>query len=111
MRKRAEAIDLSVIDLDKFEYNDMVLVFKEPKQIKPDLDEFKQLYTIKDDTLGIDVYAYNRGELKEHLKEQLEFLWISYALEEDTNLTSDALILKNNLLKAINCQGREVGYG
>lgn len=96
-----QEVDLSIIELDVLIYTDKTLKFKYPFILTPELDETEQLYIIENSDLGIDLFAYTRAELLESLKEHILSLWEEYAQESDDNLTKDALILKNNLLKLI----------
>ena len=67
----------------------------------PDLDETQQLYCLEYNKLGIDVYAYTRDQLDLELREQIAFLWDSYVMADDEELTVAAQQLKNDLLAAI----------
>jgi hypothetical protein len=67
-------------------------------ELTPDLDETQQLYCLDYPVLGINVYAYTRDQLDLELREQIAFLWDSYAMADDAELTESALRLKRNLL-------------
>jgi hypothetical protein len=58
--------------------------------IEPVLDETKQLLCLQKPELGIDVYAYQRDELFDALKEEIDVLWRNYAGEKDDILTVGA---------------------
>jgi hypothetical protein len=72
-----------------------------PLVLTPELDETNQLYCLINPDLGVDVYAYTRDQLDLELKEQVAFLWDSYVLSPDEELTESALTLKKNLLAAV----------
>ena len=72
-----------------------------PLKLMPELDESQQYLCLRDDRLGIDVFAMDRKKLHDELLEQLSVLWKEYALEPDDALSSDALALKNHLNSAI----------
>lgn len=94
-------IDLSSFYLQIIEFSGRFFKFDQPLELTPDLDETQQLYCLEYADLGIDVYAYTRDQLDLELREQIAFLWDSYALADDAELTVSALQLKNNLLTAL----------
>lgn len=58
--------------------------------------------------LGIDVYSMNKNELYDFFCEEFLFLWKSYALEDDSKLTYEAINLKNklkNMIKEVKVDG------
>lgn len=94
-------VDLSPFYLQTVEYLDRAFAFTQPLELTPDLDETLQLYCLEYRSLGIDVYAYTRDQLDLELREQIAFLWDSYALADDSDLTKTAQDLKNNLRSAL----------
>lgn len=79
-----------------------VFEFLHPLELAPTLDEeTRQLYCLEQAGLGIDVYAYTRDQFDLELKEQLAFLWDTYAQASDEELTGAAITLKRNLLQAL----------
>jgi hypothetical protein len=94
-------VDLSPFYLQSIEHSGRNFVFIKPLELTPDLDETQQLFCLEYADLGIDVYAYTRDQLDLELREQIAFLWDSFALADDTELTGTALQLKTNLLNAL----------
>jgi len=95
-----EAIDLSDFVIESIPFNDGMLKLKSPLVLKPILNDSKQLLCIEYENLGIDVFAFTREKLLEELQEQLAALWIEYAMEDDSKLTTSARELKRQLLLA-----------
>jgi hypothetical protein len=91
-------VDLSPFYLQSIEYAGRAFEFIKPLELTPELDETQQLYCLENPELGIDVYAYTRDQLDVELKEQLAFLWDTYALAADGELTGAAIAVKQNLL-------------
>ncbi len=96
-----DVIDLSPVYLDTIELGTRKFELTPTLELTPELDETKQLYGLENTTLGIDVFAYTRDQLIQELKEQLVFMWDSYALADDGELTDAAQQLKKNLLQAL----------
>lgn len=95
-------VDLSPFYLQKIQYRGRCFEFPQPLEMTPFLDEeTKQLFCLEMADLGIDVYAYTRDQLDLELKEQIAFLWDTYAVASDNELTSAAMVLKRNLLAAL----------
>jgi hypothetical protein len=94
-----EALDLSPIELSRVEYAGRKLTIAPPLRVVPVLDESEQLLTALDAQIGLDVFAPTRKELLEEVSEQLVFLWDTYALSSDDDLTESAQKLKSNLLE------------
>ena len=61
----------------------------------------KPYYDIGYELLNISVYGDNLKELEKMLYEEIAFLWESYALEDDANLTPPAQVLKKRLLETL----------
>ena len=93
-----EAVDLSDFIIESIPYKKGCLKPKKHLVFTPFLNDSKQLLCIENSDLGINVYAYTREQLLDELQEQISALWIEYALEDDTNLTSMALELKMQIL-------------
>lgn len=77
------------------------LKFKVPLILEPQLDESEQLISVKDPSIGLDVWAWNKEDLILEIHEQILMLWKEYAMANPENLTSDACNLKEKLLNAI----------
>lgn len=65
------------------------------------LSESKQTYFAEHKELDINLAADTRSELLDGIKEDIEYLWRSYALEDDEKLSSGALNLKKNLKRCL----------
>ena len=94
-------VDFSPFYLLSVEHSGRVFDFTTPLELTPDLDETQQLYCLDYPALGINVYAYTRDQLDIELREQIAFLWDSYAMADDVELTESALQLKRNLLASL----------
>lgn len=93
------ALDLSPVAVSQFEYSGKTHRFKDGVRLfHPQLDEeYGQFLVIKDDPLGVDVFAKTRAELVEMLNEQLAVNWETYALADDSKLSAAAVSLKQSL--------------
>ena len=97
-----QEVDLSPIELDNIQYGDNNrLNLRNRLVLTPTMDDTEQLYTISYPELGIEMFAYTRQELTDDVKSEIVYLWDEYARADNTELTADAIILKNNLLAAI----------
>ncbi len=93
-----EAVDMSDFSIESIPHGDGIIKPKSPLVLKPTLNESKQLLCIEDEKLGINVFGFTREKLLEELQEQVIALWVEYALEDDSNLTPSARLLKKQLL-------------
>jgi hypothetical protein len=96
-----QEIDLSPLEIDVIEYDDVILKLNERLILRPHLDDDGQLYIANDDSLGIHLYAYTRQELINDVKSEIIHLWKEYANADDETLSKDARALKYRLLNAI----------
>ena len=90
-------VDLSPLAVPQFSVNGHVFRQSgiEPLFLIPVLDEDSgQLFTVCDDSLGIDAFAETRAQLVEEVREQLAFMWQEYALADDETLTESAQKVK-----------------
>ena len=94
-------MNLSPFYLQTIEYSCRNFAFIKPLELAPSFDETQQLYYLEYADLGIDVFAYTRDQLDQELREQIVFLWDSYALADDAELTETATQLKINLLNRL----------
>lgn len=81
--------------------NNGTIFFKEP-YIK-DINQFSTLnndkfFTLVDGNLDIYLIAYSIEDLAKQLEEEFNMLYQEYVLEEDSNLTQDAIELKYKLM-------------
>lgn len=95
--------NLSTVNFRSIEYGGRTFEFDKPLELTPELDETKQLYCLEKPELGIDVYAYTRDQLDLGLREQIAFLWDTYAMAADEELTGAAIAVKQSLLANISC--------
>lgn len=94
-------IDLSPFQIKEFAYKNRSLRFKEPLILLPRMDETQQLICLEEPAFGIYVYAFSRDGLETELAGQIEFLWETYALEDESRLSPKAIELKRQLLTHI----------
>lgn len=95
--QEVHAVDTSEIDiievlpdyLKSLELNNM--------QAKVYLSEDNQTYFASIEDIGIETAAYTRSDLMEGIRAEIDFLWRNIAKEDDENLTSDAVEVKNKL--------------
>jgi hypothetical protein len=90
------------IQLSRIEVDGYQLIADPPLSLalQPDCT-IPYLVSAREESLGIDVVGSSRDELLSMLKEQLVFLWETFALEDDDRLTFRAQHLKKNLLDRI----------
>ena len=104
---RIEPVDLSPIELNRFEWNGRTLLADHSVEFHPKLDEeTNQLYIIEDETLNLHVFASTRQALLEELSEQIVFIWDAYANEVPEKLTKSAQqlrLLYKKHFQEINC--------
>lgn len=96
-----QEVDLSPIEINTVEYDDVKLKLKQPLDFVPMLDDSVQLLTLCVEELGIDIFAYTRDELIEDLKSELVLLWQEYACANDDDLTDGATAMKAKLLSIL----------
>lgn len=94
-------LDLSSFEVENLDFESFSLRFRIPQSLPITLDESQQLLQITNDELGIHVFAEQREQLWEELREQIAMLWTEYAKEKDELLSKPALDLKRRLLLAI----------
>lgn len=92
---------------EQLEYHGEVYKFKSPLALESQFDESQQLFVVKNEELTIYAYSQTIEQLENELAEQIHFLWIEYAKEDDKNLTPDAINLKTKLLKYIKKEKNE----
>lgn len=91
-------VDLSPIEVAFIEADGLKLRFKQPTSLRPELDDSEQLFVLRDTGLGLDFFAYTRGEIVADIQSEIVFLWKEYALADDAVLSDEALSLKRNIL-------------
>jgi hypothetical protein len=93
-------LDLSPLAVDKVKVGDRSLQAIRGIALEPTTDETQQLICVKDDDLGIEAYARTRDALVGELNEQIDMLWLEYALAPDDMLDGEAIKVKQALLAA-----------
>lgn len=74
------------------------LALSPPLRLPVELDQdTHQLYVVRDEQLGIHVFAYARQDVEAELVEQLRFLWTEFALAEEAALAPSAQEVARNL--------------
>lgn len=95
-------LDLSLIELNRVEFEGCKLLLKEPLQLRPQIDEENPRYLcVSEPDLGLDVFAGTIDELMDEVAEDLVMVWKHYALAEDAELAPKALALKQRLLRMV----------
>ncbi len=94
-------VDISPFILSEFRYEHRLLRFRQPLELTPVLDESQQVLCLVYPELGIDICVTTRDELDIALREEIDFLWRNYALEDSAMLTADAVEVKKRLLQTI----------
>lgn len=98
-------LNLSPFAIHEFVCDKIKLQFVNPLVLTPELDDSQQFLCLKDEQLGIDVFAMTRERLLSDLLEQLALLWKEYANEVDESLSAESLALKRALQSAIRREG------
>lgn len=91
----------SNVTIETLEHKGAVYRLNPPLVLEVDFE--KGLFLAVDEELGIYVSGKRMESLKEEFSVDIDFLWKEYALEEDENLTEDAVGFKKELLKRITC--------
>lgn len=92
--------DLSPVELDwvTLRPGEEPLEFSPPLTLPVELDQdTHQLYVVRDEDLGIHVFAYTRLDLEAELVEQFRFLWTEFALADEVALAPSAQEVARNL--------------
>jgi hypothetical protein len=91
-------LDMSPFEVTEFEAAGSRLRFRSPLVLTPDLDpDTQQWLILRDDKVGIDVFAKTRDELEADLYSQLSLLWLEYGVEAEQQLSPTAQVLRRNL--------------
>lgn len=61
--------------------------------------EGDELLVVVDDSIGLRSFAYNKNDLIDSIRADIEFLWQAYAKGDDLELTDDAVKLAKRLRK------------
>lgn len=85
--------------INNININNKTFVFNNP--INFTIEQEIGYYVINYEYLDILAYAKSEEEALENFNIEFDMLWDSYALEEDDNLTYDAILLKQKLLQMV----------
>jgi len=96
-----EDLDLSPITLEAFAVRGEHLRLREAVVLFPELDESQEYLILRDEVLGIDVFAPTREDLLGELEDDLKALWIEYALADPERLTPGARALRDAWLALV----------
>lgn len=91
-------VDLSPFSFSRLTRETLVLSAKLPLKFVPVLDESHQYICLRDESLGIEVFAETRQKVAVELDEQIAMLWLEYALADNDSLDQMAQGLKQRLL-------------
>jgi hypothetical protein len=95
-------LDLSPFEVSNFKAAALHLRFRSPLVVTPELDaDTQQWLVLRQDNIGLDVFAKTRDELEQELYSQLSLLWLEYALGDEAELSPGAQWLRRNLHEAI----------
>jgi len=69
------------------------------------MDASGRWFVVEEARLGLSVFSPSHAQISNELKTELSFLWDEYALADDGDLSSDAIVLKQNLLSFLEVDG------
>lgn len=95
------APDLGSITVSHFEADGRMLRFATPRTFQPVAACGGELLTMQDDEINIDLVADTRRALDDMLTEELEALWLDYAVADASELTEKAADLGRTLRRLI----------
>lgn len=88
---RIEPVDLTPIELSRFEWNGRTLLADHTVEFHPKLDEeTSQLYIVENEELDLNVFADTRQDLINEIVEHIFFVWDAYANEVHEKMTEFA---------------------
>jgi len=94
-----EELDLRPYRTNKIEWLNRIFLLS--KEIACNIKKEDSLIILEYEPLNITVYNFSRDEVVEDFAEEFAFLWDNYAIENDSNLTEDAIILKNKMKELV----------
>ena len=97
--QEVHAVDKSDIDVLEVLPDYLKSISLNNMQAHVSLSDDNQTYFASIEDLGIESAAYTRDDLIEGLRAEIDFLWKQIAMEDDNDLTEQAIAVKNNLLK------------
>lgn len=69
-----------------------------PYKINATYDCSSQLFFFQDSAIGIDSYSETYNELRQQVLDEISFMWLNYAMEDDEVLDEEAFLIKTALL-------------
>jgi hypothetical protein len=93
-------LDMTDFEVESVKSDGISLRAKNKIVIPPELDDSKQLISLDNEKIGICVYAATREKLLEELNAQIVMLWREYVLAPESDLSADAISLRQALLEA-----------
>lgn len=94
--------DLSAVYLQEFTVNDETFIFKEGLILNVFRDESGKYLCAALEEHALDIYATNRDELIEDIKEEYAFMWHEYVESDQATLSAKAKELADNLRSVLN---------
>lgn len=98
-------MEFTKIKGDTFEYDDVIIKLKEPKtydikvyETEDDCGMGVAYFYIKDDVLDVEIMEETEQFVKDGLYDWVYFVYEAYMIEDDEQLTQDAIEYKNRLL-------------
>lgn len=96
-----KGMELSVLPVAEVRKAGLHLRFKQLLELRPTADETGTLLCVRQEALGIDVFAPSRQELLGEVQDQIVLLWREYACAPPETLTPGARRLRANLLSQV----------
>lgn len=84
--------------IEKFRAGLLTIRAIRPLSIPVTVDWQDRVFTFKESALGIDVFSLTYSELRQCVLEELQILWLHYAIAPDDDLDEEALAVKSTLL-------------
>ena len=96
--KQVSSVDTSDIDILEVLPDFLQLTHENPILVSVDLDETKRFYSAELENLNLFACGLSREHLKERLQRNLAICWDEFVTEDSSDLSQDALDLRERLL-------------
>ena len=96
--KQVNSVDTSDIDISEVLPDSLQLTHQNPLMVNVDLDETQRFYSAELESLNLFACGLSREHLKDRLRENLEICWDEFVTEDSSDLSQDALDLRETLL-------------
>ena len=96
--KQVNSVDTSDIDISEVLPDSLQLTHQNPLMVNVDLDETQRFYSAELESLNLFACGLSREHLKDRLRENLEICWDEFVTEDSSDLSQDALDLRERLL-------------